>query len=171
MYHHDGHFERLREKFRKGALEEHEVIELLFHFIQPRVNTNDQAHDLIESSGGFCEMFDRSEESLCRIKGVGAKSALFIRNVGEVIKLYLLAQCDTTKLLKNPEELHNYLRAIYVGSYEETGYMLMFNKNGKFLGCEEIGFGNAGIQIHEHFVVAGGKFIPFSDKVAALSLR
>lgn len=220
-HNHDGHFQRLTQKFQIGALEPHEVIELMLHQIIPRVNTNEQAHALIETSGGFCEMFGRSEESLCRVKGVGKKAALNIRLIAEIIKIYLLEQCDTSRMLKNDEELHNFLRAIYVGSYEETGYMLMFGKSGRFIGYEEIGkglrnqgvismkravnlayganaatviiahnhpdgipvpsdvdvetskkldigFGNAGIRIHQHYVVAAGKCIPFSDKVNAL---
>ena len=63
MHNHNGHRKRLREKFRKGSLEEHETVELLLQFFIPRVNTNEQAHELIESSGGFCEMFTRSEKS------------------------------------------------------------------------------------------------------------
>ena len=219
-HNHDGHFQRLTQKFELGALQPHEVIELMIHQIVPRVNTNEQAHALIETSGGFCEMFNRSEESLLKVKGVGKKTALNIRLISEIIKIYLLEQCDTSRMLKNPEDLHNYLRAIYVGSYEETGYMLMFGKSGKFLGYEEIGkglrnqgvismkravnlahkagaaaviiahnhpdgipvpsdvdgetskkldigFGNAGMRIHEHYVVAAGRCIPFSDKVHA----
>ena len=222
MHHHDGHFERLTTKFRSdthgGTLEDHEIIELLLHFVQTRVNTNEQAHELIDSSGGFCEMFNRSEESLCRIDGVGPRSALLMRITGEVIRRYMLELCDTSKMLKEPEELHNYLKAHYVGAYTETACMLMFNKNGKFLGCEnigkgvrsegeismklavttahkngattvviahnhpdgiaycsdmdietsrklDIGFGNAGMRVHEHFIVAGGKCVPFSDKI------
>ncbi len=81
---HEGHFERLREKFRKGALADHELIELLLHNVQTRVNTNETAHSMIEQSGGFCEMFSVSEEALCKIKGVGEKSALLVRNVAEI---------------------------------------------------------------------------------------
>ena len=138
---HKGHFERLREKFEKGALEEHEVIELLLHYVIPRVNTNERAHALINSSGGIARMFERSPDSLCRVEGIGPKSAEMLRLVSEVIKLYILDTCDTTALLRDSEQLHNYLRGIYVGAYEEEGFLLMFKGRNKFLGYESIGKG------------------------------
>ena len=141
MHLHEGHFERLREKFDKGTLEDHEIIELLLHYVIPRVNTNDRAHALIYSSGGFSRMFDRSKKSLCLVEGIGPKSADFLRVISEVIKRYILDTCDTTALLRDSEQLHNYLRGIYVGAYIEEGYMLMFTGKGKFLGCESIGKG------------------------------
>ena len=141
MQFHEGHFERLREKFDKGALEDHEVLELLLHYVIPRVNTNERAHALIYSSGGFSRIFDRSKDSLCLVEGIGPKSADFLRVIGEVIKRYVLDNCDTSALLRNGEQLHNYLRGLYIGSYVEEGYMLMFKSGGKFLGCERIGRG------------------------------
>lgn len=141
MQFHKGHFERLREKFDKGTLEDHEIIELLLHYVIPRVNTNERAHALIYSSGGLSRIFDRSKKSLCLVEGIGPKSAGFLRVIAEVIKRYILDTCDTTKLLSDKEQLHNYLRGIYVGAYSEEGYMLMFKNSGKFLGCESIGKG------------------------------
>ena len=141
MHFHEGHFERLREKFDKGMLEDHEVLELLLHYVIPRVNTNERAHVLIYSSGGLSHLFDRSKKSLCLVEGIGPKSADFLRVIAEIIKRYILDTCDTTALLSDKEQLHNYLRGIYVGAYSEEGYMLMFKSNGKFLGCESIGTG------------------------------
>ena len=215
MHNHNGHRKRLREKFRKGSLEEHETVELLLQFFIPRVNTNEQAHELIESSGGFCEMCTRSEKSLRKVKGIGETSALGIRVTADIIRRYCLSECDTSCIFKDEIELHKFLRAIYIGECEEIGYMLMFSAKGKFLGAERIGeglrsqadisvkralslayeaksdsviiahnhpdgiqapsdvdietaeklnvaFGNAGINILRHFVVAGGKCISFS---------
>lgn len=141
MHFHEGHFGRLREKFEKGTLEDHEIMELLLHYVIPRVNTNEKAHALIHSSEGFSRIFDRSKKSLCLVEGIGPKSADFLRVISEVIKRYILDSCDTTKLLSDKEQLHNYLRGIYVGAYSEEGYMLMFKNSGKFLGCESIGKG------------------------------
>ncbi len=56
-------------------------------------------------------------------------------------RMYLLAQCDTSKIFFDTEELHNYLSALYVGCCEETGIMLMFSGGGKLLGIEKIGNG------------------------------
>lgn len=138
---HQGHFDRLREKFEKGALEEHEVIELLLHYVIPRANTNERAHALLNSSGGISRMFDRSPDSLCRVEGIGPKSAEMLRLISEVIKLYILDTCDTTALLRDREQLHNYLRGIYVGAYEEEGFLLMFKGRSKFIGYRSIGNG------------------------------
>ena len=48
---HDGHRERMREKFRKNGfngMAEHEILEVLLFYALPRVNTNEIAHMLIK---------------------------------------------------------------------------------------------------------------------------
>ena len=53
---HDGHRDRLREKFiRHGlsSLEPHEVVELMLYAAVPRKDMNPLAHELLEGFGSF----------------------------------------------------------------------------------------------------------------------
>ena len=88
MSNHNGHRERLKEKFIKTNgrnLEDHELLELLLFYSKPRVNTNDTAHDLISEFGTLNGVFDANISELGRIKGVGDNSALLIKVVSDYV--------------------------------------------------------------------------------------
>lgn len=138
---HSGHRERLRKKFLKGTLEDHELLELLLFYSIPRVNTNETAHKLIDQCGGLGAVFGTDGERLKRVSGVGENSVALIRLIAELMRRQALEQCHTENILSSETELHKYLSAIFIGEYEEKVYMLMFGKNGKFLSHEMIGDG------------------------------
>ncbi len=53
---HDGHRERMRERFLQTGfegMEDHEALELLLYYFFPRINTNPIAHRLIDTFGSF----------------------------------------------------------------------------------------------------------------------
>ena len=88
---HEGHRERLRDKYLENgveALAPHEVLELLLFFSQPRVNTNETAHRLMDAFQSFSGVLDADIESLCQIKGVGKNSALLLHLVKDCMNLY-----------------------------------------------------------------------------------
>ena len=58
---HDGHRNRVRERFVKDGIEhffDHQVIELLLFYGIPRKDTNDIAHNLLNKFGSFSGVFD-----------------------------------------------------------------------------------------------------------------
>ncbi|MDE6782050.1 MAG: hypothetical protein K2J40_11440 [Ruminococcus sp.] len=89
---HKGHRERLRNRFMEtegAGFFRHEIIELLLFYIIPRANTNETAHMLIEQSGGsLSNLFELDIDELCSIKGVGENTALFIKFMSELSRIY-----------------------------------------------------------------------------------
>ena len=58
---HEGHRERIRNKYvNKGieVFEQHEILEMLLFYAIPRKNTNDIAHRLLEACGSLSAVFD-----------------------------------------------------------------------------------------------------------------
>ena len=215
---HERHRERLRSKAEQGVTELHEKLELLLFAALPRVNTNNIAHELLDRLGGIYGVFHSSINRLMTVDGIGHSTAIYIRNVVDLMREYELSECRTNELLKSDIELARYLRAIFFGAYNEMTYMLMFGKNGKYIGYKKIGeggysyntvflrptlkwamdnhagsviiahnhpdmipvpsdvdietaykmnvaFGNIGITVREHFVIADGRAIAFSSKI------
>ena len=79
---HDGHRDRLREKFiRHGlsSLEPHEVVELMLYAAVPRKDMNPLAHELLEGFGSFPALLDAPIEELMKYKGIGRGSAITIK--------------------------------------------------------------------------------------------
>lgn len=89
---HKGHRERLRNRFMETEGEgffKHEIIELLLFYIIPRMNTNEMAHMLLENSNNsISDLFESDINELCNIKGIGQNTALFIKFMSELSRLY-----------------------------------------------------------------------------------
>lgn len=83
---HEGHRERLVNKFLKypDSFTDHELLELLLFSYIPRKNTNDIAHNLIDSFGTLEDVFNASAQDLMLVKGVGKKTAFGIALNGKL---------------------------------------------------------------------------------------
>lgn len=79
-----GHRERVRARFLREGLapfEDYEVLELLLFYAIPRRDTKGQAHALDDAFGSLYHALTASEEMLCRVPGIGARTALFLRSL------------------------------------------------------------------------------------------
>ncbi len=85
---HEGHRQRMYEKAEKGALAEHEWLELLLFGALPRKNTNEIAHRLIAYFGSANKVFFAPVEELKKVPGVGLSVAAQIRAIGYFFEKY-----------------------------------------------------------------------------------
>ena len=83
---HDGHRERLRKKFCQGALEDHELLELLLFYSIPRCNTNETAHELLLRFGSL--------DAVMRYSSVEMDRALF----SDLMDTRLLIESECARL-------------------------------------------------------------------------
>ena len=94
---HDGHRDRLREKFiRHGlsSLEPHEVVELMLYAAVPRKDMNPLAHELLEGFGSFPALLDAPIEELMKYKGIGRGSAITIKLFSAIGRFYIESKAD-----------------------------------------------------------------------------
>ena len=138
---HENHRQRQKEKFRKGLLAPHEHVELMLYYPLKRINTNEIAHELMNDLGGIKGIFCSDEERLMQIKGIGADTALFIRNIAEIMRLYELQNCHVEELLSSEYELYKFLNALFVGACNECVYMLSFSEKGKLIAYDKLSDG------------------------------
>ena len=85
---HAGHRARMREKYLRVGFDgfaEHEILEMLLYYCIPQKNTNELAETLIRSFGSFSGVLSAPVNELCTIKGVGERTAILLRLVGEII--------------------------------------------------------------------------------------
>jgi DNA repair protein RadC len=88
---HDGHRERVREKYREHglkALTDHEVLEMLLYYVIPRKNTNPTGHLLLDTFGSIAGVFAASENELLRVPGIGKEAVLFLKSQHELLLRY-----------------------------------------------------------------------------------
>lgn len=88
---HEGHRERLRNRFINEGLENfesHNVLELLLFYAIPQRDTNEIAHRLIDEFGSLSEVFQASVTDLMRVKGISKYSAVFITMIPQICNRY-----------------------------------------------------------------------------------
>ncbi|MBR2647117.1 MAG: hypothetical protein IKD47_06145 [Clostridia bacterium] len=86
---HEGHRKRIIQKLESGALQQHELLEVLLFNAVPRRNTNDLAHRLLAEFGTIKGIFSASMQQLQRVAGVGENVAAYLYCVGRFIDDFL----------------------------------------------------------------------------------
>ena len=140
---HDGHRDRLRERFLTSAdsFEDHEILELVLFYSIPRRNTNDIAHTLLNRFGSIKGVLDANIDALAEVEDIGHKSALHIKAISKLILKYHISEQKSDGLLKSPATLSTFLKALFIGTQNEISYILLFDNAKKLITCEKIGAG------------------------------
>lgn len=138
---HKGHRERMRQDFRVDGFKDwhgHKVLEYLLHYVKPRVDTNETAHQLISKCGGFADVFRASKENLTDVVGVGEETAEYIHMLGEFVKYYNGVRFDADRLVLDSESCEGYLLNLFDGKQREYFYMICLDAQNRILYSEII---------------------------------
>ena len=141
---HDGHRQRLRERFRRQGLEgfaEHEVLELLLFYAIPRKDTNELAHRLLERFGSVSAVLQAPQEELRQVKDMGDNAALFLELIPEVYRYARQSRCPD-RILNSVEEAGVYFQKLLSGCKQEVLYQMCLDGKGKILSCRCISRGS-----------------------------
>lgn len=134
---HDNHRQRLKERYQKEGLEhfaDHEVLELLLYFAIPQKDVNPLAHMLLERYGTLHGVFEAGVESLCENEGIGKHAATLLSIIPDLLRSYSVSQQEAlVRLLKNPDEIAEYLRPRFFGRKKEVMFMVCIGANGEIL--------------------------------------
>ena len=128
---HDGHRERLRERFMISpeSFADHELLELLLCFSITRKNTNTTAHNLLDNFGSIKDILDADFSALMTTEGIGENSALFLRVISELLRRYAISQHYTKTPMDSRNKLVSYMRSLFVGTTNEITYALCFDNS------------------------------------------
>lgn len=142
---HEGHRERLRQRFLKEGLDnfqDHNVLELLLFYSIPVKDTNEEAHALINAFGSLSAVFDASYEELCCVKGIGERTASLIKLMPELFKKYETDKLNNEDVMLNSSKLvAKYVSKYFKGVTEEKLYLLCLDTNCKMISFELISEG------------------------------
>jgi len=143
---HSGHRQRMRDRIKEYGLEslnDHEILEYLLYFVQPRVNTNEPAHRLIDEFGSFSRVFDRNADSLASVKGIGPAGAQFLSLIPEICRRYYLGKYSDKGQQFTMEKILNYLKSYYLGVKDEIAVMMMFDAQMDLICTKTVAKGDA----------------------------
>ena len=138
---HDGHRQRMRERFDKHGLDsfsEHEILELLLYYCIPRSNTNAVAHRLIQRFGSLVQVMEATAEELQEVEGIGASSALFLSLLQQTYRRMNISTAKKNISLAKPEQYSRYLREFFFGRQNEVVYLVCLDAKGTLIDCYEI---------------------------------
>lgn len=142
---HAGHRQRVRAKFlNDGNLDsfaEHNILELLLFYSVPRADTNELAHKLTETFGSLKGVFDAPYELLTQIDGIGENSAVLIKLIPALVRVYSRMQTSDINIIKSTQNAVDFLRPKFTTLKNESLVLLCMNHAGKILKCSVISNG------------------------------
>lgn len=135
---HLGHRARLRAKFRKSAaaLLDYEILELfLFHLI-PYKDTKLIAKELLDTFKSFEGVALAEPCNLCKIRGVGASTALALNILGEIFVRKARQHLQNANLLNSWEAVIEYCQVHDGLRGTENVHVLFLNKRFHLIADE-----------------------------------
>ncbi len=142
---HDGHRQRLMERFQKEGLDHFtpvQALELMLFFSIPRRDTNELAHQLINRFGSLSKVMDASVEELMQVPGVGKNTAVFLNLMKQAGRYYQVDSARKGAFMKDTEDCGKFLLPYFIGRQQETVFLLCLNANCNVISCREVGEGD-----------------------------
>ena len=137
---HDGHRDRMREKFRKTGFEgmhPHEMLEMLLFYSVPRKDTNEMAHQLISRFGSLAGVLEATADQLVNVGGISQNSATLIKMIIPFYREYRRERSATTHLM-NSDECGEYLVDYYSGMTNERVTVMCLDGRCRLLCLETV---------------------------------
>ena len=141
---HDGHREKMRQRYLKSGLEgfaDHEALELLLYYAIPRRDTNPIAHALMERYGSLSAVLTAPVEDLRKVEGVGESAAILLRLAPQLYQKARLSDVEQETVLNSVDRVGAYLLQRFIGERREVVYQLCLDRKGKLLACKRLGEG------------------------------
>ena len=141
---HEGHRQRLRDRFRKTgpeALPDYELLELILFYALPRRDTKDLAKRLIARFGSFAETVNAPEPQLREVKDAGDGVATLLRVVRAAALRLTRAEIAERPLLGSGDQVILYLRTAQGFEHREQFRILFLDKRNRLIADEVQGQG------------------------------
>lgn len=150
---HDGHREKMRQRFLKGGLDsfaDHEALELLLYYAIPRRDTNPIAHALMERYGSLAAVLAAPVDDLKKVEGIGESAAVLLKLVPQMTRKAQLAAME--RVLNTSEKAGAFLLELFADQNHEVVYVLCLDRKGKLITYKRLGEGgisSAGLDIRK----------------------
>lgn len=141
---HDGHRDRMREKFIKDGIDaflDHEILEFLLFGVFANGNQNPLGHALIKKFGTLKNVFSASIDELVKVDGIGKNSAVFIKFISQLSNRISRSAVDGNALLATEEETGRYCMSLLKGLSEERFIIICVDSERRVLSWHEISKG------------------------------
>ena len=144
---HDGHRQRLRDRFIEYGMESFtdiEALEILLFYAVPRRDTNTLAHALLEHFGSYRGVMEADLDALEKVPGIGRNAAALIKLVAAHSMRYQIALRSDVKRISSVEDAGEYLRPFFAYAKRELVYMMCLDARQTVIRCHPLAEGASG---------------------------
>lgn len=141
---HEGHRQRLKERFIKNGLadfEDHNILELLLFFSVPRSDTNELGHMLLQKFGSLSNVFDAPIDELCKVDGIGIHSATLIKLIPDLCNVYHTDKTEKITIINSTDMAGRYFIPRFMGKQHEEVHIMLLDDKKKVIKCVMISKG------------------------------
>jgi DNA repair protein RadC len=126
--HYKDHRQRLKKKFSESgvdAFHDYEVLELLLSYAIHRKDVKPLAKELISRFGSLKGIIDAEKDSLEKVKGIGAHTAILIKLIKETGIIYLKEKAKEKAQITCTSELLDYCKT-YMGGLKDEKFCVIY---------------------------------------------
>ncbi len=141
---HEGHRQRLTERFLREGLDgfdQHQILELLLFYAIPRRDTNELAHTIIDRFGSLGAAMDAPQEALTEIPGVGDRTAALIRLIPRIARRCELSRYSGAVFLSSRRAAGEYCLRLLSGMNVESFYVISLDSLNRVIYADRLAEG------------------------------
>ncbi|MCL2851677.1 MAG: DNA repair protein RadC [Defluviitaleaceae bacterium] len=143
---HDGHRDRVKDKFIAHGFEgfeDHEILEmLLFYCYSPRRNTNEVAHRMISQFGSLHNLFEASPREIAQKCKVTKHVAVMVSMIPQIARRYNLSKWKKRARLLTSKQSGDYCMSLFMGEVNECMYIICLNHQRYIIHTEKVSEGS-----------------------------
>jgi len=129
---HANHRARMKKQFLENGFDSFSSVEKLEYYLFfaiPFKDTNPIAHRLLDEFKTFNGVLNATYEGLCRVKGVGEHTALYLKTMLAGIGEYYKSNLTPMQEISCSNDAKEYCENLFVGKQNEEFVVLCLNKN------------------------------------------
>lgn len=137
--HHDGHRDRLRERFLKSgvtSLQDYELLELVLFSVIPRRDVKPLAKDLINTFGNLSGILNADISDLQKVPGLSENAAVFFKMVQALTQKILRTELEKKPILATWQKLIDYCYVSMAHEKREHFRVLFLNRKNQLMADE-----------------------------------
>ncbi len=142
---HAGHRDRMRKRFLQegpDGFADHELLEMLLYGVIPRGNTNEIAHDLLETFGSFTNIISADPYEIAKISGVGLNTGAYLSLLHEIFRRFEKERLDEKPALVSSTAAIKYCLSLASNCLRERFYLVCLDSRRNVLHTAMISEGS-----------------------------
>lgn len=141
---HDGHRERMKQRFAEHGLDNFDdvnVLELLLFYARSRCDTNVVAHALLDRFNTLDGVFEAPLEEVKKVAGVGENTAIFLKLIPQVSRRYMRAKNSGGTIISSSAAAGKYAVPLFMYEKDEVVYLICLDSKCRVICCRELSRG------------------------------